>query len=172
MHCAHFAKSIVYVVARTSQSTTTKISLGHVQAWLEVVGYLLAAAAIPWAWLIGLLIPRRDATGDATEINLKIAKQNKSRNIIKYRKDSKSVETPPQTPYKFQPEVTSSPSVTSQVNNTNDQDIDGTKSKRSSYIEAMSTGSYHDLATVHDKKSLAHQEDPLWLTPTHLEQRV
>jgi len=177
-HCVHFSKAIVYVISKASDSTDTQIVLASPILWLNVTGYILAMVAIPWAWVAGLLIPRRDATADLTEMNLKLAKQNKGRNIVKYRKEQKSVETPPQTPYKFQPEVTSSPSATSQTNSThqtitnNGQEIDGSRSKRSSYIEAMSTGSFQELPHVHLQVNKARSDDPLWLTPTHLEQRV
>eukprot|EP00088_Acartia_fossae_P070918 TRINITY_DN9612_c0_g1_i7.p1 TRINITY_DN9612_c0_g1~~TRINITY_DN9612_c0_g1_i7.p1 ORF type:complete len:399 (-),score=30.12 TRINITY_DN9612_c0_g1_i7:207-1403(-) len=170
-HLVHLSRSIVYVVALASEDTETQLILTSPLTWLQEAGHILAALAIPWALLLALLLPRRDSTADATEMNLKLAKQNKSRNIIKYRKESKSVDTPPQTPYKFQPEVTSSPSASSQANYTEKpQETDGTRSKRSSYIEAMSEGSFHELPTMNVNKS--RSEDPLWLTPTHLEQRV
>ena len=47
--------------------------------------YLLACLALPWMWLLGLCIPSPAQQGDQLDLNLKLAKQNKSRNIIKYQ---------------------------------------------------------------------------------------
>lgn len=47
--------------------------------------YLLACLALPWMWLLGLCIPSPGQQGDQLDLNLKLAKQNKSRNIIKYQ---------------------------------------------------------------------------------------
>ena len=47
--------------------------------------YLLACLALPWMWLLGLCIPPPGQQGDQLDLNLKLAKQNKSRNIIKYQ---------------------------------------------------------------------------------------
>ena len=47
--------------------------------------FLLACLALPWMWLLGLCIPSPGQQGDQLDLNLKLAKQNKSRNIIKYQ---------------------------------------------------------------------------------------
>ncbi|XP_023348787.1 uncharacterized protein LOC111717521 [Eurytemora carolleeae] len=163
-HTVHLASIIVYVVAK-SQPVTTQIKLATVIGWLLEIGYSLAALAIPWCWLAGLLIPRRDSTVDSVEVNLKLAKQNKSRNIIKYKKEKSNVQTPPTTPFKFKPEVTSSPSVHSQDNSsvvmrTNGTDASKDKSKRSSYLEAVSMGSLNMQESNPPKSKSA---DPIWL---------
>ena len=51
-------------------------------------------------------------TNQQLDMNLKLAKQNKQRNVIrKISKDSHGVSTPPTSPMKFSPSVTSSPSI-------------------------------------------------------------
>ena len=44
--------------------------------------YLLATVSLPWAWVLGLILPVSDNLG--LDHNLKLAKQNKHRNVIKY----------------------------------------------------------------------------------------
>ena len=56
-------------------------------------------------------VPLKD-TSQQLDMNLKLAKQNKQRNVIrKLSKDSHGVSTPPTSPMKFSPSVTSSPSI-------------------------------------------------------------
>ena len=52
---------------------------------LSETTFLLASIALPWMWLLGLSIPLPGQASDQLDLNLKLAKQNKSRNIIKYQ---------------------------------------------------------------------------------------
>eukprot|EP00091_Calanus_sinicus_P019063 TRINITY_DN4610_c0_g1_i2.p1 TRINITY_DN4610_c0_g1~~TRINITY_DN4610_c0_g1_i2.p1 ORF type:complete len:215 (-),score=30.57 TRINITY_DN4610_c0_g1_i2:203-847(-) len=120
-HLVNIAQWVVYVIAKNAKSFDLKIALVDVDVGLVEAGYLLACLAIPWAWFIGLIIPIPGSSQDELNVNLKLAKQNKTRNIVKYQKDSNNkskpyiaVATPPNSPQKFSPEVTSSPSVHSQ----------------------------------------------------------
>ena len=94
-----------------------------------------------------------------------------------YRKDSNNkskpyiaVATPPNSPQKFSPEVTSSPSVHSQfsmspsVNSAPMTDINvpgEKKAKRRSYMEAVSNSSINVLESAPPRQSKS--ADPLWL---------
>ena len=62
------------------QAVLVDVDVGLVEA-----GYLLACLAIPWAWFIGLIIPIPGSSQDQLNVNLKLAKQNKNRNIVKYQ---------------------------------------------------------------------------------------
>jgi len=163
-HLLHFTHFLLYVVTKNI-SIDQQLVLLTPNAWLLEVGYLFAGLGIPGAWLLGLLIPRRDSISDATEMNLKLAKQNKNRNKIKYKKEKVNVATPPTSPYKFKPEVTSSPSVQSEdaaVPPYKDLKEMDKKSKRSSYIEAMSSG-HVNIEPANNLPTKSKSADPLWL---------
>jgi len=162
-HIVHFSGIVVYVVAKNS-SVQTQIELSSPLDWLLEGGYLLAALAIPGAWILGLLLPRRGEHADPTEVNLKLAKENKRKNIIhRNTKKPEVVATPPTTPFRFKPEITSSPSAFSQeTSNTVVSPSDGQKSKRSSYVEAVSSGSLN-VQTLDPAPTKSKSVDPLWL---------
>ena len=52
---------------------------------LTEASYLLACLALPWSWFLGLVIPLHDNNTGQLDMNLKLAKQNKHRNVIKYQ---------------------------------------------------------------------------------------
>ena len=52
---------------------------------LTEASYLVACLALPWSWLLGLIIPLSDTSSGQLDMNLKLAKQNKHRNVIKYQ---------------------------------------------------------------------------------------
>eukprot|EP00092_Neocalanus_flemingeri_P012514 GFUD01013487.1.p1 GENE.GFUD01013487.1~~GFUD01013487.1.p1 ORF type:complete len:408 (-),score=77.54 GFUD01013487.1:428-1651(-) len=171
-HLVNIAQWIVYVITKNTDSFELKVALVDVDVGLIEAGYLLACLAIPWAWFIGLIIPIPGSSQETLNVNLKLAKQNKTRNIVKYKKDSDKskpiVATPPTSPQKFSPEVTSSPSVHSQfssplVNPTPMSDIlpGEKKSKRRSYMEAVSNSSINVLENAPPRQSKS--ADPLWL---------
>jgi len=176
-HLVNIGQWVVYVIAKNTASFDLKVALVDVDVGLVEAGYLLASLAIPWAWFIGLIIPIPGSSQDELNVNLKLAKQNKTRNIVKYQKDSNNkskpyiaVATPPNTPQKFNPEVTSSPSVHSQfsksptVNPTpmTDVNVPGEKkNKRRSYMEAVSNSSINVLENAPPRQSKS--ADPLWL---------
>lgn len=170
-HMVNIAQWVVYVIARNTESFDTKLVLVDVDVGLVEAGYLLACLAIPWAWFIGLIIPIPGSSQDELNVNLKLAKQNKTRNIVKYQKDSnksKPVATPPTSPQKFSPEVTSSPSIhstfsTPTVNSDPMVDIlpGEKKVKRRSYMEAVSNSSINVLEDAPPRQ--AKSADPLWL---------
>lgn len=170
-HLLHVAQFAVYCAAKYK---SLELELASAINWLLNAGYVAAAVAIPWGWFIGLVIPRTDENQDQTELNLKLAKQNKTRNIVKLKKPQlkgrEVVATPPNTPYKFQPEVTSSPSTFSQEMSSSVASAPGAdnkllatdkKSKRSSYLEAVSMGSLNFELPAPPTK--AKSADPLWL---------
>jgi len=173
-HLVNIAQWIVYVIAKNTHSFEIKSALVDVDVGLVEAGYLLACLAIPWAWFIGLIIPIPGSSQDELNVNLKLAKQNKTRNIVKYQKDSNKsskpyVATPPTSPQKFSPEVTSSPSIHSTyssptVNPTPMIDIlppGEKKAKRRSYMEAVSNSSINVLENAPPRQSKS--ADPLWL---------
>jgi len=176
-HLVNIAQWVVYVIAKNAKSFDLKIALVDVDVGLVEAGYLLACLAIPWAWFIGLIIPIPGSSQDELNVNLKLAKQNKTRNIVKYQKDSNNkskpyiaVATPPNSPQKFSPEVTSSPSVHSQFSKSptvntapmTDSNVPGEKkAKRRSYMEAVSNSSINVLENAPPRQSKS--ADPLWL---------
>ena len=70
---------IITTIVITPHYSQVNIDLGLTEA-----AYLLACLALPWAWLVGLLLPRPRHASHQLDTNLKLAKQNKQRNIIKY----------------------------------------------------------------------------------------
>jgi len=119
-HLTSFSQWIVYVVSRTTDDINLVVELINYDRGLVEASHLLACLALPWAWLLGLSLPpigghRRSA--DQLDVNLKMAKQNEKRNVInlKYKKENGDfpVATPPTSPQKFSPSITSSPSVLS-----------------------------------------------------------
>jgi len=171
----------VYVVSKNTQSVDLKLALVDVDVGLVEAGYLLACLAIPWAWFVGLVVPLPGSSQEQLNVNLKLAKQNKTRNIVKYQKDNAAngkkakpyiaVATPPNSPQKFNPEVTSSPSIHSQfsksplVSPTPMVDViepgGEKKTKRRSYMEAVSNSSINVLEDAPPRQSKS--ADPLWL---------
>jgi len=161
-HIIQLSGSILYIVAKSS-TLSYQLELTPINSWLNEAGYLLACIALPWAWLIGLLIPRR-SEADSTEVNLKLAKQNKSRNIIKYKKAQHNVELPTftSTPIK------ESPQIEPFMRNLDADDsviirdpaADPDKTKRLSYTEALEGGSFILEQPANTKSASA---DYLWL---------
>jgi len=174
-HLVNIAQWVVYVIVKNTESFDIKSQLVDVDVGLVEAGYLFACLAIPWAWFIGLIIPLPGSSQDELNVNLKLAKQNKTRNIVKYQKDSNNstkpyiaVATPPTSPQKFSPEVTSSPSVHSQFNSPIvnptpmvDNVPGEKKNKRRSYLEAVSNSSINVLESAPPRQSKS--ADPLWL---------
>merc|ERR1719244_415381 len=176
-HLVNIAQWVVYIIERNTNDFDLLEILVDVDVGLVEAGYLLACLAIPWAWFVGLIIPIPGSSQDQLNVNLKLAKQNKNRNIVKYQKESNNkskpyiaVATPPNTPQKFNPEVTSSPSVHSQysksptVNPTPAADSNvplEMKAKRRSYMEAVSNSSINVLENAPPRQSKS--ADPLWL---------
>ena len=79
-HMTAIAQFVVYVIQKTVSNTELKLELIDVDIGLTEATYLLAALALPWAWVLGLLIPLRD-NNQSLDMNLKLAKQNKQRKI-------------------------------------------------------------------------------------------
>ena len=80
----------VYMMNRISleQGKGYSALLADLDVGLVEVSHLLACLALPWSWLAGLLLPSccsKRPDQDQTDLNLKLAKQNKSRNIVKYK---------------------------------------------------------------------------------------
>ena len=165
-HMAAIAQFVVYVIQKTVTVTELKLELIDVDIGLTEATYLLAALALPWAWVLGLLIPLSD-NNQSLDMNLKLAKQNKQRNVI--RKPSHTNEshvgTPPTSPMKFSPSVTSSPSVHTMeaASVLRDPGTRGerTPEKRRSYLEAVSSSDIHLLEAAPPRQ--ARSEEPLWL---------
>lgn len=162
-HLVGLAEYVVYIMVNTTENLDYKVSLVTVSQALTEATYLLACLAVPWMWLLGLCIPPPGQQGDQLDLNLKLAKQNKSRNIIKYQKEKSPVATPPTSPYKFSPEVTSSPSVHSSasIQPTPLSQAPAKKEKRRSYLEAVSDNSINLLENAPPRQSKS--ADPLWL---------
>jgi hypothetical protein len=177
-HLVNIAQWVVYIITKNTDSFDLKLLLVDVDVGLVEAGYLLACLAIPWAWFLGLVIPIPGSSQEQLNVNLKLAKQNKSRNIVKYQKESSNkskpyiaVATPPNTPQKFNPEVTSSPSVHSQFSKSppvsqvpmTDTNVPAgeKKTKRRSYMEAVSNSSINVLENAPPRQSKS--ADPLWL---------
>jgi len=176
-HIINIVQWAIYLAIKYEKDFDKKVTLVDVDVGLVETGYLLACLAIPWAWFIGLVLPSPGSSQEQLNVNLKLAKQNKTRNIVKYQKDSNNkskpyiaVATPPNTPQKFNPEVTSSPSVHSQysksptVNPTPAADSNvplEMKAKRRSYMEAVSNSSINVLENAPPRQSKS--ADPLWL---------
>ena len=80
-----------------------------------------------------------------------------------FRKEKSPVATPPTSPYKFSPEVTSSPSVHSfaSMEPTPLSQAPAKKEKRRSYLEAVSENSLNVLENAPPRQSKS--ADPLWL---------
>ena len=91
------------------------------------------------------------------------AANNPSVTRISCRNEKSSVATPPTSPYKFNPEVTSSPSVHSftSLEPTPLAQAPAKKEKRRSYLEAVSENSLHVLEDAPPRQ--AKSADPLWL---------
>ena len=81
-HITAISQFIVYVIQKTVTDFDLQLQLIDVDLGLTEATYLLAALALPWAWLLGLLIPLQD-NGQQLDMNLKLAKQNKQRNVIR-----------------------------------------------------------------------------------------
>jgi len=162
-HLTSLSQWIIYVIIINSNDINTQVSLTDYDRGLVEASHLLACLAIPWAWLLGLCLPARGGYRNSTEeldVNLKMAKQNEKRNAInmKYKKENGDfpVATPPTSPQKFSPSVTSSPSVLSASHlvkteplpdhltptataKNKTQEPHGTRTpKRRSYLEAVS----------------------------------
>jgi len=122
-HITSFAQWVVYIVIRNVDDIETKIGLTDYDRGLVEAAHLLACLAIPWAWLLGLSLPTAMGMGgtrssmDELDLNLKTAQQNQTRNVLnlKYKKENGDfpMATPPTSPQKFSPSVTSSPSILS-----------------------------------------------------------
>jgi len=172
----------VYMVTKNTTDFDLLEQLVEVDVGLVEVSFFLACIALPWAWLLAMLIPIKSASHEELAVNLKLAKQNKTRNVVKAKKPSslsmsQPVATPPTSPQKFSPEVTSSPSVTSQLSASQLSSVltspdalpppvvvqgDGKKvNKRRSYLEAMSSTSIDKLEDAPARHSKS--ADPLWL---------
>ena len=54
------AQFVVYVIQKTVSDTELQLELIEVDLGLTEASYLLAALALPWAWLLGLLIPLKE----------------------------------------------------------------------------------------------------------------
>jgi len=184
-HLVNIAQWVVYIVERNTNDFELLEMLVDVDVGLVEAGYLLGCLAIPWAWFVGLIIPIPGSSQDQLNVNLKLAKQNKNRNIVKYQKENGNkskpyiaVATPPNTPQKFNPEVTSSPSVHSQFSKSplvfpkpdpvSEAPMTDTnlptgekKTKRRSYMEAVSNSSINVLENAPPRQSKS--ADPLWL---------
>jgi len=163
LHLVGLAQYVVYVMLNTATDLDFKLLLVDWDLGLSEATFLLASIALPWMWLLGLSIPLPGQASDQLDLNLKLAKQNKSRNIIKYQKEKSPVATPPTSPYKFSPEVTSSPSVhsTTSMEPTPLSLAPAKKEKRRSYLEAVSDNSLHVLENAPPRQSKS--ADPLWL---------
>ena len=84
-HLVSVAQFVVYILIKTSLTSNDDEfleKLVNADLALTEVSYLLACLALPWAWLLGLKVPLNET--NQLETNLKLAKQNKQRNIIKY----------------------------------------------------------------------------------------
>ena len=86
-HLVAIAQFCVYIVTTVSLTTGNGAdileTLVDADLALSEASYLLASLALPWSWLIGLIIPLAGGKNQL-DMNLKLAKQNKQRNIIKY----------------------------------------------------------------------------------------
>ena len=83
-HLVKIAQFIVYILLKTTESVEDLLLLADVSLGLLETSYFLACMALPWAWILGLLVPLHDTNNHDVDMNLKLAKQNKHRNIIKY----------------------------------------------------------------------------------------
>ena len=99
-HLAATAQFVVYTLEKTTTDLAFQLQLVrailitpivtphysqvNIDLGLTEAAYLLACLALPWAWLVGLLLPRPRHASHQLDTNLKLAKQNKQRNIIKY----------------------------------------------------------------------------------------
>ena len=79
-----FQLQLVRAILITPIVITTHYSQVNIDLGLTEAAYLLACLALPWAWLVGLLLPRPRHASHQLDTNLKLAKQNKQRNVIKY----------------------------------------------------------------------------------------
>jgi len=183
-HLVSVAQFVVYILIKTSLTSNDDEfleKLVNADLALTEVSYLLACLALPWAWLLGLKVPLNET--NQLETNLKLAKQNKQRNIIKYEKEKSNVATPPTSPFKFSPEVTSSPSIISGNISSSHQTLppklpplprpdmnpspqtgaasSGRKEKRRSYQEAVSNSNLNVLENAPPRQSKSIE--PLWL---------
>ena len=166
-HMTAIAQFVVYVIQKTVTDTELLLELIDVDIGLTEAAYLLAALALPWAWILGLLIPLRD-NNPRLDMNLKLAKQNKQRNVIR-KVSQPQVGTPPTSPMKFSPSVTSSPSVhtleaASVLRDPGLARGERTPEKRRSYLEAVSSSDLHLLEAAPPRQ--ARSEEPLWLPTT------
>merc|ERR1711936_209679 len=122
-HLTSVAQWVIYIIIRNVDDIETKIGLTDYDRGLVEAAHLLACLAIPWAWLLGLSLPTAMGMGgtrnsmDELDLNLKTAQQNQTRNVLnlKYKKENGDfpMATPPTSPQKFSPSVTSSPSILS-----------------------------------------------------------
>jgi len=163
LHLVGLAQYVVYVMSRVLTDIDQKLLLADWDLGLTEATFLLASLALPWMWLLGLSIPLAGHSADQLDRNLKLAKQNKRQNIIKIQREKSPVATPPTSPYKFSPEVTSSPSVHSfsSMEPTPLTQAPAKKEKRRSYLEAVSENSLNVLENAPPRQSKS--ADPLWL---------
>ena len=168
-HLTAIAQFVVYVIQKTVTDTELLLELIDVDIGLTEASYLLAALALPWAWILGLLIRLKD-NNQHLDMNLKLAKQNKQRNVIRKlsHPNESHVGTPPTSPMKFSPSVTSSPSVhtleAASVLRDPASRGERTPEKRRSYLEAVSSSDIHLLEAAPPRQ--ARSEEPLWLPTT------
>jgi len=181
-HLISLAQLVVYIISRSTENINLRIKLIDYDLGLTEASYLLACLALPWSWFLGLVIPLHDTNTGQLDMNLKLAKQNKHRNVIKYQKETSAVATPPTSPMKFSPEVTSSPSIHSMTGSLTKTPADistrpnmnptpltrvppppagDPKEKRRSYLEAVSSSNLHVLEDAPPRQSKS--ADPLWL---------
>jgi len=179
-HLVTVAQFIVYILIKTSLKGNDDDfleKLVNADLALTEISFLLACLALPWSWLLGLKVPLNDT--NQLDMNLKLAKQNKQRNIIKHEKEKSNVATPPTSPYKFSPEVTSSPSIHSGNISSSHRTLpplsrpdmnpspltaaapSGKKEKRRSYQEAVSNSNLNLLEDAPPRQSKSIE--PLWL---------
>ena len=59
-HITAVAQFVFYVIQKTVTDTELQLELIEVDLGLTEASYLLAALALPWAWLLGLLIPLKE----------------------------------------------------------------------------------------------------------------
>jgi len=163
-HLTSVAQWVVYIIIRNVDDIETKIGLTDYDRGLVEAAHLLACLAIPWAWLLGLSLPTAmgatRSSMDELDLNLKTARQNQTRNVLnlKYKKENGDhpMATPPTSPQKFSPSVTSSPSVlsasslvktqplpphltpTTPAKNSSNTKDNALTPKRRSYMEAVS----------------------------------
>jgi len=177
-HLVTVAQFIVYILIKTSLKSNDDDfleKLVNTDLALTEISFLLACLALPWSWLLGLKVPLNDT--NQLDMNLKLAKQNKQRNIIK--KEKSNVATPPTSPYKFSPEVTSSPSIINGNISSSHRTLpplsrpdmnpspltgaapSGKKEKRRSYQEAVSNSNLNLLEDAPPRQSKSIE--PLWL---------